>query len=303
MGADVPHAARGPSIDPDKGYLVEDIYNGFYYVTDGDTQAAFVPTFQGVILLDAPPALAPYLRPAIAEVTDADVRVLVYSHSHYDHIGAAHEFPGATIIAHAVTAETLQRRADPRRPMPQVTFRDSYQLDWGGCHMEMTYHGPNHEAGNTFIWAPRAKVLMAIDIVTPGWVPFWQLSLASDIPGLVKAHDVILGYPFTTFIGGHLTRLGNREDVHVAQEYLRDAWSACDRARRSVGFEALGSDLDLANPWQVARVYFSLLAREAAAPVEQKWVKRLGGVDVFTEDHCWAMIMSLAHDWGIEPGA
>lgn len=187
--------------------------------------------------------------------------------------------------------------------MPQVTFRDSYRLDWGGCHLELTYHGPNHEAGNTFIWAPQAKVLMAIDLVVPGWVPFWQLGLAHDVPGLLVADDAILSYPFETFVGGHLTRLGDREDVRIAQEYLHDVWEACDRVRRTVGFEALSGDLDPTNPWQGARTYFSFLAREAAASVEEKWVRRLGGVDVFSEDHCWAMIMSMAHDWGIEPGA
>src|SRR4051812_49232569 len=56
--APVPEASRGPAI-PEVGYLVEEIRDGLYWVTDGAYQAMFLTTGEGVILVDAPPSLGP----------------------------------------------------------------------------------------------------------------------------------------------------------------------------------------------------------------------------------------------------
>jgi hypothetical protein len=40
--------------------------------------------------------------------------------------------------------------------------------------------------------------------------------------GWLEAPAQALGYPFRTFIGGHLTRLGTRDDVVIQQEYVAD---------------------------------------------------------------------------------
>jgi glyoxylase-like metal-dependent hydrolase (beta-lactamase superfamily II) len=71
-------------------------------------------------VVDAPPSLAPHLPAAVAEVSRAPITHLAYSHSHYDHIGAAHLFKDATMIGHAEVANTLRRRNDPRRPVPET---------------------------------------------------------------------------------------------------------------------------------------------------------------------------------------
>src|SRR5215210_9173093 len=87
----IPEAAKGPAI-PAAGYLVEEIRDGLFWVTDGAYQAMFLTTGEGVILVDAPPSLGPNLAKAIADVTDEAVTYVVYSHNHADHIGAAGQF-------------------------------------------------------------------------------------------------------------------------------------------------------------------------------------------------------------------
>ncbi len=216
-GAALPETARGPAI-PEQGYLVEEVWDRLYWVTEGSYQAMFLTTGEGVIVVDAPPSIGENLLAAIAEVTDEPVTHVVYTHTHADHIGVAHLFPDdATYIAHEATAAQLAERNDPNRPVPTVTFAESYELIVGDQTLELAYQGNNHEPGNTFVYAPRQKVLMVVDIVFPGWVPFQDLALAEDVPGYVAAHDEILTYDFETFVGGHLTRLGTREDVEVQQ--------------------------------------------------------------------------------------
>ena len=83
----VPATAKGPAI-PSKGYLVQQIGAGLYYLTDGVYQMMFLTTGHGVIAVDAPPTIGHNILRAIAEVTSEPVTHVVYSHVHADHIGA-----------------------------------------------------------------------------------------------------------------------------------------------------------------------------------------------------------------------
>ena len=99
-------------------------------------------------------------------------------------------------------------------PVPTVTFSKNYTLTIGNQTLKLDYYGNNHLPGNILIYAPKQKVLMLVDIVFPGWVPFPDLAIAKDVAGFIKAHDIALdNYDFDKFVGGHLTRLGTRNDV------------------------------------------------------------------------------------------
>ena len=50
----LPEAAKGPAIPP-KGYLVEEIRDHLYWVTDGSYNTMFLVTDKGVVVVDAPP--------------------------------------------------------------------------------------------------------------------------------------------------------------------------------------------------------------------------------------------------------
>ena len=63
---------------------------------------------------------------------------------------------------------------------------------------------------------------MLIDIVNPGWAPVYISNLTEDIPGYIEAPANALAYPWKHFIGGHLGRLGTRDDVTLHQQYMAD---------------------------------------------------------------------------------
>lgn len=291
----VPAGAFGPEI-PASGYLVEEIASGLYWVTDGLYNTMFLTTGQGVILVDAPPNIGAYLPAAIASVTDEPVTHLVYSHHHTDHIGAAGQFAGAEIIAHEDTLDLLVRSADPNRPLPTLTFADSYTLTVGTQTLQLDYHGNNHEPGNIFIFAAAQRVLMVVDIVFPGWVPFADLGVAEDIPGFIAAYDTVLSYDFDAIVGGHLTRLGTREDVEVGQEYVLDVRANAGLALQTVDYAAIVEQTDPANPWALFDVYSATVAQTCADALIPAWEGRLGGVDVYAYGHCWVMAESLRID-------
>ena len=53
----LPEPARWIPIDPEKGYVVEEIEDGLHWVSDGPYQALFLVESEGVTLVDAPPSL------------------------------------------------------------------------------------------------------------------------------------------------------------------------------------------------------------------------------------------------------
>ncbi len=76
-----------------------------------------------------------------------------------------------------------------------TTPEPEYVLEVGGEVLNLAFHGPNHTPDNIFIFAPRQRTLMVVDVLFPGWVPFKGLAIAQDIPGWVHAQNVAMDYP------------------------------------------------------------------------------------------------------------
>ena len=293
----LPDTARGPQIDYSKGYLVEEIQDGLYWVTDGAYNTMFLVTGQGVIAVDAPPTIGENYLNAIQEVTDEPITHVIYSHAHNDHVGSMSMFSDDVVyIAHQETADILSKRNDPNRPIPTVTFEDTHTLEVGTQKLELAYYGPMHQPGNIFIYAPNQKVLMLVDVIFPGWIPFKDLAMAQDVPEFLAAHDKVLEYDFDTYIGGHLTRLGTAEDVEIQKEYFKDVQASAGKANQEISFMAIGQEVGFENPWLVFQIYADSITQQCTDEVVPKWIDRLGGADLFTYDHCWKISESQRID-------
>jgi glyoxylase-like metal-dependent hydrolase (beta-lactamase superfamily II) len=293
----IPDAAKGPAI-PAKGYLVQEIRDHLYWVTDGSYNAMFLVTDKGVVAVDAPPSIGNNYLKAIAEVTDKPVTYVIYSHAHLDHIGAAGIFPkNATFIAQQETAAELQRAKSVARnasmvpSIPTVTFSKNYTLQIGNQTLKLDYYGVNHLPGNIFIYAPKQKVLMLVDIIFPGWIPFPYLAIAKDTAGFIKAHDIALNnYDFDTIVAGHLTRLGTRNDVIIQKEFVSDLEKAAATANQEVLFSKIASQVGrFDNPWLIFSTYIDAINKQCEDEMLPKWQSRLGGAEIFMSTHCFTM--------------
>lgn len=294
---DVPEAAKGPPIDPTKGYRLQDLGRGLYMITDNAYQSMFLVYELGVVVVDAPPSYAAHIRQAIGEVTTKPITHLIYSHSHIDHIGGAAELGGhPIIIAQEETRRLLERAADPSRPLPTVTFKTQYQLKVGSQTLELSYHGVAHEPGNIFIYAPAQKALMVVDIISPGWMPFRRFSVAQDIPGFFAQAAEIDALPWVTLVGGHVARTGTHADVRQQLEFMTDVKTAVAEALKVTKPGEQLNPLDAANPWAVADNYIDRVVLQCVNSLQSKWSSRLGGYDAFVWDQCYAMEQSLSMD-------
>jgi hypothetical protein len=102
---DVPESAKGPAIDPAKGYRIQELGKGLYMVTDNAYQSMFMVYESGGGVIDAPPSYAGHIHQAIAEVTDKPIIHLVYSHSRIEHVPAELTDVGVGFVGDPIVAK------------------------------------------------------------------------------------------------------------------------------------------------------------------------------------------------------
>ncbi len=197
-------------------YELQEIKPGVYVVSAGGTNSMFLVTQEGVVVVDAPPAIGDKIFAAVSNVTDKPITHLIYSHAHKDHIDAANIFENVTIIAHNETAKILNERNDTNRPVPDMNFSKEMNLPIGDQVLQLLYPGPYHQQGNIFVYLPEHKVLMAVDNVVPGGLLWKHLGVTPDVPALIKSIDEVLALDFDVFVGGH-GQPGTKQDIVVQQ--------------------------------------------------------------------------------------
>ena len=301
--APVPPSALGPALN-EQGYFVGRVEKNLYWVTDGGYQAAFLTTRDGVVLFDAPPTIGHNLQRAIDRIASDNgvsnkVTHLVYSHHHADHIGASALFGRDVVrIGHAETKRLLQRHNDPTRPVPDVTFEQSHTLRVGRDRVDLSWHGANHTPDNIYIHLPDHDTLILIDVVVPGWGSFAAFNVNVDIPGSMAAPAKALSYPWKHFIGGHLGRLGARDDVDLHRQYVTDIADSVRTALATVDpgpfYVKYGN-----NAWAAVKAYLDTASEQAAAPVVEKYTGVLGAADVFIVSTVFMVLESMRLDLGI----
>ncbi|HEV2257314.1 MAG TPA: MBL fold metallo-hydrolase [Streptosporangiaceae bacterium] len=300
--APVPPSALGPAVNA-QGYYAGRVEKNLYWVTDGSYQAAFLTTREGVVLFDAPPSIGHNLQHAIDQITSANgvsstVTHLVYSHHHADHIGASSLFGRDVVrIGQVQGKQLLASENDPARPVPDVTFETRHTLNVGGERIDLAWHGTNHTPDNSYIHFPDHDTLMLVDINLPRWVPFDSFNLNEDVPGSIAAADTAMAYPWKHFIGGHMGRLGTRDDMVLYQRYVNDIIDGVKKALATVDptpfFAKYGN-----NVWAAAKQYLDAVAGNAAAPVIKKYTGVLAAADVYTASTVFVILESIRLDLG-----
>ena len=285
------YTTQPPDIDPEKGYAVIEIADDLYWVTTGDYEAMFLTTGEGVIAVDAPPALGDKYLNAISEVTNETVTHLIYSHIHKDHIGAANLFPdNITIIASEQTKDHLLMKNDPNRPIPTLTFENSLSLSKGDQTLKLYQLGDFHSKGDVIVYAPNQKVIMATDMFHPKAGPFKSFGLTPDINVLMAIHDKILGlFDFDLIVTGHEPILGTPNDVEINKQFMTSVLNNSIRALEQVNATEIFSQYDEPGTGFVA--YNEALANFCTIETLKEWEGKLSNLDTFMKDNCETMIM------------
>lgn len=295
---------RSIAVDQKKGYAIKEVKKNVYVITDGIWQSAAVVTKEGVVLIDAPESFGHNIQSAVAEVTRKPITTLVYTHGHSDHIGGSQHLKGIKdleIIALEGVERALREQQDPRRLVPTKTFSGAYVINKGGKRIHLAEHmGFHSNEGDIFVSIPEDKFLMVIDVLAPGYVPFKNLDLSNNVHGYLKVFDQILAYDFDVFIGGHLTSIGDRSDVLLTQEYVNDVYETVKRVHANTDMMAVmagaANNIGWNNKYLLFKVFLDKVIDDSSAEINQRWIKRLAGVDVWSRSHVSTMLNYVRWD-------
>jgi glyoxylase-like metal-dependent hydrolase (beta-lactamase superfamily II) len=181
---------------------------GVYTFGNFSARSLFVVTDAGVIATDpVSPAFAADFRKAIAAVTPQPVKLVIYSHQHWDHVrgGKVFKDEGARFISHENCLAHFRRRPDPDIVMPDRTVRGDETIRLGRGGVRLMYFGANHGDCMLVMQPLNSDVLYVNDLVTPysvglgfmpdydpgGWVDtLRQLEARTDWRKLVGGHGI-----------------------------------------------------------------------------------------------------------------
>lgn len=289
--------ARTPQLDPETQLYVEEIEPNLFYVTGGIYNSAFLKTEEGVVVLDAPPSYAHKLPAVIAEYApDVPITHLVYSHGHTDHVGGATVFgdvQGLEVVAPAKVAVSIAEEGAPTILPPTMTYEGDYELTVGGEMIELKSASFHAEDEDAIIYLPKQKFLMAVDTITTGEVPFMNFGATTDVGEYLNMFDELLAYDFDYLLSGHLSILGNREDVLKNKDYAYDVQAAVLTRMQTFQqrFGETMAAMEFSNGNLAYRSAIEQVRGECSAEIINEWQKKLSAVDIWADSHCETMIV------------
>ena len=175
---------------------------------------------EGVLLVDSLFApLADRLVNAVRDVSDGEIRFLINTHVHPDHIGGNENLAGRGVVIFAhdnVRMRTLERLRFPRRggsfaprpavgARPVVTYNDTVSFHFNDEEVRAFLAPPAHTDGDTFVYFPDSDVLHLGDVFRTTSYPIIDVYNGGTLAGTIEALEmaVAMSGPATRVIPGH----------------------------------------------------------------------------------------------------
>jgi glyoxylase-like metal-dependent hydrolase (beta-lactamase superfamily II) len=213
--------------------------DGVYIFRYQGHQAMFVVTPDGVIATDPigerRPAAAAYIA-EIRKITQAPIKYVVYSHSHFDHIAGGKPFKdiGATFVAHRLTKRVLEQRKNPDIVIPDLVVDDGGgKIELGGTTLELLYLGKNHGDNSLIMRLPKEKIIFVVDFLPLSGTQF-RVMADTYLPDQEESMKKVLAMDWDRLIPGHPggggRQVGNKDDVRADLDYMLDLSAAVKKA-------------------------------------------------------------------------
>jgi len=191
----------------------------------------------------------------------------------------------------------LRQVRDPNRPLPDVTFRRPADRHGGRGPHRAAYHGPNHSPRQHIHLPPAQRVLMLVDVVFPGWVPFASSPsrrtsrLASKRPPgarlpVLHVHRRPPHPPRHPRRRRHPAGVRRRAEGRGGERHRHFQRRDCLRVRRRQ------------HPWAIFAPTSNGVAARRRNASSRAGIDKLGGADVYTQDDAYQLVESLRIDYG-----
>jgi len=184
-------------------------------------------TSDGVIVTDPiNPVAAQHMLTEIKKITDKPIKLVIYSHNHWDHIAGAKVFKdqGAKIIQHELAAKAT-RASEAVVPADETFSGNKHVVTMGDQTVELIYVGPSHGSGMVVMRVPKERILHTIDVVTPGRVAF--RNMPDFFPqDWIKALAMMETLDYDQIIPGHGPASAPKSAVTEQRQYVIDLTAA-----------------------------------------------------------------------------
>ena len=202
-------------------------------------QSMFIVTPQGVIATDPAGRYKPEAAPAyiaeIKKITQAPIRYVVYSHSHYDHIAGGKPFKdlGATFVAHANAKARIAALKPDDVVIPDQVVGGKRNITLGGTTLELNYVGKNHSDSTLVMRLPKEKIIFTVD-----WIPIQGVQFRgmadTYVPDIEEGLKKVIAMDWETLIPGHPgpggKQTGTKDNAREELAYLQDLSAAVKQA-------------------------------------------------------------------------
>jgi glyoxylase-like metal-dependent hydrolase (beta-lactamase superfamily II) len=201
-------------------------------------QSMFVVTPDGVIATDPiglrRPAAQAYIE-EIRKITNAPIKYVIYSHSHFDHIAGGQPFKdlGAVFVAHRNAKARIEQLKRPDVVVPDEAVDRERSITLGGTTLELSYVGKNHSDSTLVMRLPKEKIIFTVDWIALETVPFRGM-IDTYIPDIEDGLRQVIAMDWERLIPGHPgpdgRQIGTKQDARDALAYLQDLSAAVEKA-------------------------------------------------------------------------
>ncbi|MXX05192.1 MAG: MBL fold metallo-hydrolase [Gammaproteobacteria bacterium] len=226
----------------DAALSIEHVAGNVYMVQrpgGGGNIGAFIGP-DGVLLVDS--LFAPMtgnLVEVVGEVTDSEIRFLINTHIHGDHVGGNANLAemGVVIFAHDNTRVKFLEESShfprgggsfaPRQPVaarPVVTYNDAISFHLNGEEVHAFLAPPAHTDGDTFVYFPESDVLHLGDVFRTTSYPIVDKFNGGTLRGTIAALDLAIDMagPDTRVIPGHGLEVVGRAEMVEFRDMILD---------------------------------------------------------------------------------
>ncbi len=244
---------------------VEVLNNIYTVVAPSGANATFITTKEGVILIDTggSPEHGQAILSEIRKKTDLPVVYIINTHFHKENTWGNPAFTSTrAIIAQQRVPKSLAQSTEalgiPNR-LPNLLYESHLELVLGGYHLKLIHPGPAHTQGDTYVYLPSWRLIIAGGLVTnrvipdlgDGYVDEWIKALVKmedlDAELIVPGHGPVGAKPLTTQSKHYLMQLKKyvtdqlnagrtlKQTVEVVQPILQGKYSSWKNSDRIAG--------------------------------------------------------------------
>ena len=196
---------------------IHHVAGGVYYLEGTGGNIGLSVGDDGIVMVDdqfAP--LTERILATIADLDDGEIRFVINTHVHGDHVGGNENLGnlGITILANDRVRVRMVAGVAPDAALPVLTYSDTTTVHLNGEEVHVFTVPPAHTDGDSFIHFRTSNVLHLGDAFRTNNFPYIDVSNGGTLKGTLEALGIAIGMsgPDTMIIPGH-GGVSTRDDV------------------------------------------------------------------------------------------